>query len=90
MKRILFIFAIIIALGLTYSGAEALVQQVDAAQGLKSSVITFVLTLGFALLGPAFLTAAIFFHRKSDSRLHRQERVPATPKQVYRPYLHGH
>jgi hypothetical protein len=90
MKRLLFIFAVFIALGLTYSGAEALVYQVNAADGLKSSVITFVLTLGYALLGPAFLSAAVFFHRKSDSRAQPLEPVPATPKEVYRPYLHGH
>lgn len=90
MKTLLFILAIVVALGLTYSGAEALWVQVGAADGLKSSVITFVLTLGFALLGPAFLAAAVFFHRKSDSRLRQPERVPPTPKQIYRPYLHGH
>jgi hypothetical protein len=90
MKSALFILAIAVALGLTYSGAEALVLQVGAAEGLKSSVITFVLTLGFALLGPAFLATAVFFHRKSDSRGRHPDRVPATPKQTYRPYLHGH
>ncbi|MGE3474419.1 MAG: hypothetical protein AB7H70_01295 [Rhodospirillaceae bacterium] len=90
MKRILFIIAVLVALLLTYSGAEALKIQVDAAEGLKSSVITFVLTLGFALLGPALLAAAIFFHRRGDSRGALPRHVPATPKQVYRPYLHGH
>lgn len=89
MKRIAFIVAIVVALVLTYSGAEALVQQVTAAQGLKSSVIAFVLGLGFALLGPALLAAAVFFHRKSDSRAQTLKPVPATPKQVYRPYLQG-
>ncbi len=90
MKRLLFIIAVLGALLLTYSGAETLMLQVDAAEGLKSSVITFVLTLGFALLGPALLAAAIFFHRRSDSRAAAPSHVPATPKQVYRPYLHGH
>lgn len=90
MKRFLFIVAVLAALLLTYSGAEALMIQVNAAEGLKSSVITFVLTLGFALLGPALLAAAVFFHRRSDSRGAAPQRVPATPKQVYRPYLHGH
>jgi hypothetical protein len=90
MKRFLFIVAVLVALLLTYSGAEALMIQVDAAEGLKSSVITFVLTLGFALLGPALLAAAIFFHRRGDSRGATPRHVPATPKQVYRPYFHGH
>jgi TRAP-type C4-dicarboxylate transport system permease small subunit len=90
MKRFLFIVAVVVALVLTYSGAEALVIQVTAADGLKSSVITFVLTLGFALLGPALLAAAVFFHRRSDSRPAAQKPVPATPKQIHRPYLHGH
>lgn len=90
MKRLTFILAVILAVVLTYGGAEALVQHVDAAHGLKSSVITFVLTLGYALLGPALLAAAVFFHRKSDSRSVRAQAVPETPKQVYRPYLHGH
>lgn len=90
MKRLTFIFAILLAAVLTYGGAEALVQHVDAATGLKSSVITFVLTLGYALLGPALLAAAVFFHRKGDSRSPRPQPVPETPKQVYRPYLQGH
>lgn len=90
MKRSLFIIAVLAALLLTYSGAKALMVQVGAAEGLKSSVITFVLTLGFALLGPALLAAAIFFHRRSDSRATAPQHVPATPKPVYRPYLHGH
>ncbi|MGE3332116.1 MAG: hypothetical protein AB7I36_00615 [Rhodospirillaceae bacterium] len=90
MKHLLFIIAVLVALLLTYSGAEALMLQVDAAEGLKSSVITFVLTLGFALLGPALLAAAIFFHRRSDSRAAAPSHIPATPKQVCRPYLHGH
>lgn len=89
MKKLVFILAVVIAVGLTISGAEALILQVNAAEGLKSSVITFVLTLGYALLGPALLAAVIFFHRKSDSRGPKQERVPATPKTVYRPYLQG-
>lgn len=89
MKKLVFILAVVIAVGLTISGAEALVLQVNAAEGLKSSVITFVLTLGYALLGPVLLAAAVFFHRKSDSRIPRQEPVPATPKQVFRPYLQG-
>jgi hypothetical protein len=90
MKQFLFVLAVCAALLLTYSGAETLLQQVDAADGFKSSVITFVLTLGFALLGPAFLAAAVYFHRKSDSRRGTLEPVPETPKEIYRPYLHGH
>ena len=90
MKRILFILSVLFALAVTYSGAQTLLDQVDAAQGLKSSVITFVLTLGFALLGPALFAAAVFFHRRGDSRSLGEERVPATPKQVFPPYLHGH
>lgn len=93
MKRIPFIGAVIFAVILTLGGAGALVGQVDAASGLKSSVITFVITLGFALLGPSLLAAAVFFHRtgKNESRARQSsERVPATPKRVYRPYLHGH
>jgi hypothetical protein len=90
MKRFLFILAVLTALALTYSGAEALLLQVDAADGLKSSVITFVLTLGYALLGPAFLAAAVFFNRKGDSRGRVPDPVPETPKEIYRPYLHGH
>jgi hypothetical protein len=90
MKRFLFLLAVAAGVVLTYSGAEALMVQVDAASGLKSSVITFVLTLGFALLGPAFLAAAIFFNRKSDSRGRAPETVPETPKEIFRPYLHGH
>ncbi len=89
MKKLVFILAVFIATGLTVSGAEALILQVGAAEGLKSSVITFVLTLGYALLGPALLAAAVFFHDKSDSRKRPQETVPATPKAVYRPYLQG-
>ncbi len=89
MKKLVFILAVVIAVGLTASGAEALILQVNAAEGLKSSVITFVLTLGYALLGPALLAAAVFFHRRSDSRAPKQDRVPATPKEVYRPYLQG-
>lgn len=90
MKRLLFILAVVLAVVLTYGGAEALVAHVEAANGLKSSVITFVLTLGYALLGPALLAAAVFFHRKSDSRSAKPQAVPETPKQIYRPYLHGH
>ncbi len=90
MKRSLFIAAVLIGLLLTYSGAETLMIQVDAAEGLKSSIITFVLTLGFALLGPALLAAAVFFHRRGDSRGPAPHHVPATPKEAYRPYLHGH
>ncbi len=83
MKRFLFILAVAAGIGLTYSGAEALLAQVNAADGLKSSVITFVLTLGFALLGPAFLAAAIFFNRRSDSRSRAPEPVPETPKAIF-------
>jgi hypothetical protein len=90
MKRFLFILAVLAALGLTFSGAEALLLQVNAADGLKSSVITFVLALGYALLGPAFLAAAVFLNHKSDSRTLAQALVPETPKEIYRPYLHGH
>ena len=89
MKRILFAFTVIAALGLTFTGVEALVQQVVAADSLKSGVITFVVTLGYALLGPAFLVAAFFFRRR-DSRANGKEIVPATPKPVYHPYLHEH
>lgn len=89
MKRLFFPLGVLAALVLTYSGAEALIAQVHAADGLKSSIITFVLTLGFALLGPAFLTAAVFFRRKSDSRAAAPTHVPATPKEIHRPYLHG-
>jgi len=89
MKRILFAFTVIAALGLTFTGVEALVQQVAAADSLKSSVITFVVTLGYALLGPAFLAAAFFFRRR-DSRARGNEIVPATPKPAYHPYLHEH
>lgn len=67
MKRFLFAVAVLAALGLTYSGAEALIQHVNAAEGLKSSVITFVLTLGFALLGPALLAAAVVLHGRGNS-----------------------
>jgi hypothetical protein len=90
MKRILFAFMVIAALGLTFTGVEALVQQVVAADSLKSSVITFIVTLGYALLGPACLAAAFFFRRRSDSRARSGERVPATPKPIYHPYLHEH
>lgn len=90
MKKLLFILAVMVAVALTYGGTEALLAHVEAANGFKSSVITFVLTLGYALLGPALLAAAVFFHRKSDSRGVKPRAVPATPKQVYRPYLHGH
>ncbi|MGE4062441.1 MAG: hypothetical protein AB7E79_03645 [Rhodospirillaceae bacterium] len=86
----MFVVLVLLALVLTYSGAEALVDQVNAAGDFKSSVITFILTLGFALLGPALLTAAFYVHRRSDSRGPRHDVVPATPKQVYPPYLHGH
>ncbi len=68
MKRFLYILAVIAALGLTCGGASALVQQVSAADGFKSSVIAFVLSLGLALLGPAFLAAAVFFYQKGESR----------------------
>jgi len=68
MKRTLFIAVVIFALALTFGGTEAFISYVGAAEGLKSSLITFVLTLGLALLGPALLTAAVFFHRKSDTR----------------------
>ncbi len=85
MKNLLFILAIVLAVILTYGGAEALVAHVQAADGLKSSAITFVLTLGYALLGPALLTAAVFFHRKNDSRSPEPQGVPETPKKIYRP-----
>jgi hypothetical protein len=90
MKQVLFTLTVGAGLLLTFSGAEALVQQVNAADGLKSSVITFVLALGFALLGPAFLAATVYIHRKSDSRRSPHKPVPETPKAIYRPYLHGH
>jgi hypothetical protein len=90
MKQFLFVMTVCAGLLLTYSGAEALLQQVNAADGLKSSVITFVLALGFALLGPAFLAATVYLHRKGDSRGTPHKPVPETPKAIYRPYLHGH
>jgi hypothetical protein len=57
MGRILFTCAVVFSLAVTASGAEVLVSQVEAAQGLKSSVITLVIGLGLALLGPALLCA---------------------------------
>jgi hypothetical protein len=91
MKRALFIISLCFAFALTLTGWAALLDLVAAADGLKSSVITFVIALGFALLGPSIFLAAVFFHRRNDS--HRRlsaDRVPATPKQAYRPYLHEH
>ena len=68
MRRMLFICAVAFALVLTVGGAEALVRQVGAADGMKSSLIAFVLSFGFALLGPSLLYAVVFFGRKSAAR----------------------
>lgn len=65
MKRFLYGGALAAALGLTYSGTAALIAQVGAVDGLKSSLITFVLNLGLALLGPVLLVCAIYFHRRT-------------------------
>lgn len=94
MNRVLYVACIVLALLLTGSGALVVFSQVDAADGLKSSLITFVIALGFALLGPALLAATVFFRKKGDSLVGGarggRRVVPATPKPVHRPYLHGH
>jgi hypothetical protein len=76
MNRLAFAAAVLAALALTYGGAEVLVRHVAAAGGLKPSIITFVLTLGFALLGPTLLAAAAFFHlsgwRRQERPKHRR------------------
>ncbi len=66
MKHVLFIGGTILALILTIGGAEELVRQVSAAEGFKSSAIALLLSLGFALLGPAIFCALICLAPKSE------------------------
>lgn len=94
MKRTLFLVSAILAALMTLGGASVVIHQVAAADGLKSSVIAFVIALGFALLGPTFLAAVLFFRRQVDSRpLHPgrlQHPTKHTPGLRAEPHLGGH
>jgi uncharacterized membrane protein len=54
---LVFFAGIIFTALLTFAGLHAFVQQVTAADGVRSGLVTVVLSLGLVLVGPALLWA---------------------------------